>query len=63
MKPRKKFKTYALEATAAGMVDRLADEYSQSKSEIIRQAVLSFFKKKITLNDKIKKWTHAPRKD
>ncbi len=54
MKPRKKFKTYALEENAASMVDRLSDLLNQAKSEIIRQAVLSFFRKKITLNDKIK---------
>ena len=49
MKPRKKFKTYALEENAANMVDRLSDSFNQAKSEIIRQAVLSFFRKKITL--------------
>lgn len=58
MKPRKKFKTYALEENAANMVDRLSDSFNQAKSEIIRQAVLSFFRKKITLNDKIKNHAH-----
>lgn len=60
MKQRKTFKTFALEESAAAMVDELSEVYQQARCEILRQAVISFFKRKVALNKELKKY-HGKR--